>query len=199
MSDYTPVQPRPSYVERWKQTPMLFRVVLIVGLIFIFYYLVIDTEKRLIADINEKSDQLSAQIDYLSMDLDREHRQIIEGATHFGRTTVWTMEEAQDIGQVGAKLNTLIRTILRKHDIETSVSTRERRDVAPLPGSSEKVQGISAQVQFTVSPDVLPKILSDIEREPKIARISSVAVSRVRNETMLLVTIVAEAWWKRSS
>lgn len=178
---------QPGYMERFRESHPLFKLIVIIGGLCILYFLFIEPEMNLMSSLNNKSSAMTSELDLYNSGLLGKLNQRQEGRNRFGDTRLVE-------GNVSSILSRCIGDILDRYDIRAPVTPKGGNRI--IPGSSPKIQGTSFQVVFDASPDTLADILFEMESTPEIARIGSLKITRPNTGSNLNVVLEVEAWSK---
>jgi len=121
------------------------------------------------------------------------------GVRHFGEVEYPADPESRSL-----TFNTVVDDILRKHGITGQTSTNRQTPLGaggPLVkkvGNDVRVERLTKVLEFEAEPDVLSRILADLEQQPIVATISNLQIrqneGRDRTSQNVSVSLTVEAW-----
>lgn len=145
-------------------------------------------------DWEAKGDRIEAALDRYSQRGNLVNNELVRAVSVFG-----PVEPPGQGDQDRIELGNAINDILKKHHVNgssfesrTGQRLRDSDSAAFGGGGLERIQ---ADVKFDVAPEVLPKVLADLESSPAIETISTLRLQRVADASKRIqVQATVEAW-----
>ncbi len=198
-----------DFVQRYRTWPAISRFGLWAAIVLIGYMAIVDRALTQAAVFGASANANLAVIEEVQKQSSKGRRAIDKGHKNWGG-----MIELGELLPAGADvpLQRTLKNVLAANginsgvtmkDIGSSVLTTKKRSRGTRTDNADSEVNLTfdqtkTQVQFQATPDVLSKILAELEMAPNVACIQRLSVQKINRQTRLDVTIVAQSWKRKS-
>jgi len=200
-----------QFVQRYQAWSQSMRFLLWVAIVLIAYFAVIDPLFSKTRELNVQADVMEHKMIGLDQSL-KLNRSIIEKARkQWGNPDL----PPKAGGTSGAALQKVITSVLQERGVVSGVTIKDigtEELLGTVRGASRtrtsgrgsrgpandptvlKLEQTKTQVQFSASPDVVSGVIADLEKNPKVAFIQRISLTRDSRRPVLEVTLVVQSW-----